>query len=110
MPCKLYYDLEFPKELNPTRDGAKMTSLLIDLTRSYLEDNWELSCSKSNFLILDSSTPEKFSRHVILNISGMGFKDNRHVGRFVQKICNELVEFIENPSSTNSILSFYDKG
>lgn len=87
MPCKLYYDLEFSKALNPTRDGAKMTSLLIALTRSYLEDNWELSCSKSSFLILDSSTPEKFSRHVILNISGVAFKDNWHCGRFVKVLC-----------------------
>ncbi|KAG0447026.1 hypothetical protein HPP92_028539, partial [Vanilla planifolia] len=35
---------------------------------------------------LDSSTDEKFSRHLIIRLPKVAFKDNSHVGAFVSEI------------------------
>ena len=35
-------------------------------------------------MILDSSTERKFSRHVLVVLDGLAFRDNRTVGRFVR--------------------------
>ena len=43
-----------------------------------------LEFSESWVVELDSSTPTKFSRHVIVNIPGAAFQSNAHVGAFVK--------------------------
>jgi hypothetical protein len=44
-----------------------------------LEDSWVLE--------LDSSSPHKFSRHIIVRIPGAAFQNNFHVGAFVKDMC-----------------------
>ena len=39
---------------------------------------------EKDFLVLDSSTEVKFSRHVVLVLDTLAFSDNRAVGRFVR--------------------------
>lgn len=41
-----------------------------------------IECSAKNVLNLDSSTEEKFSRHLIFCLQQAAFKDNIHVGMF----------------------------
>lgn len=41
-----------------------------------------IKCSVENILNLDSSTEEKFSRHLIFILQNAAFKDNIHVGMF----------------------------
>lgn len=48
-----------------------------------LEEVYGLTCSENDVLNLDSSTGEKFSRHLIFLLPDSAFKDNRHVGESV---------------------------
>lgn len=47
-----------------------------------LMEVYGIKCSSNNILNLDSSTEEKFSRHLIFNLQNAAFKDNIHVGMF----------------------------
>lgn len=40
-----------------------------------------IECSAKNILNLDSSTADKFSRHLIFNLKNAAFKDNLHMGK-----------------------------
>jgi len=48
---------------------------------------YDLTCSRKFIIDLDSSTPTKFSRHLIFHLPGAVFKDNIHAGNFVRHIC-----------------------
>ena len=41
---------------------------------------------------LESDAPHKFSRHLIIQIPGMAFANNLHVGAFVNEICAIAVD------------------
>nr|XP_040042200.1 DNA-directed primase/polymerase protein [Gasterosteus aculeatus aculeatus]XP_040042201.1 DNA-directed primase/polymerase protein [Gasterosteus aculeatus aculeatus] len=84
--CKLYFDLEFCKPSNKGADGKTMVSSLIQYVCDELMGVYGLECSAENVLNLDSSTEEKFSRHLIFNLQNAAFKDNIHMGRFVHAI------------------------
>lgn len=86
-----------------------MTRTLIDVIRAYLLDRYHLMCDRSNFLILDSTSAEKFSRHVIFTMKDMSFKDNSHVGRFIRTICSDITLHLESDTQTHKILSHFDK-
>ncbi|KAM8787262.1 DNA-directed primase/polymerase protein [Rhynchonycteris naso] len=84
--CKLYFDLEFNKLANPGADGKKMVALLIEHVCKALQELYGVNCSAEDVFNLDSSTDEKFSRHLIFQLRNVAFKDNIHVGNFVRKI------------------------
>uniref|UniRef100_A0A8C3VYU2 DNA-directed primase/polymerase protein n=1 Tax=Catagonus wagneri TaxID=51154 RepID=A0A8C3VYU2_9CETA len=84
--CKLYFDLEFNKLANPENDGKRMVALLIEHVCKALREFYGVNCSAEDVLNLDSSTNEKFSRHLIFQLHDVAFKDNVHVGNFVRKI------------------------
>uniref|UniRef100_A0A3B5L9N0 DNA-directed primase/polymerase protein n=1 Tax=Xiphophorus couchianus TaxID=32473 RepID=A0A3B5L9N0_9TELE len=78
--CKLYFDLEFHKPSNKGSDGNSMVSLFIKYVCNKLVEVYGIECSVKNVLNLDSSTEEKFSRHLIFMLQSAAFKDNIHVG------------------------------
>lgn len=80
--CKLYFDLEFHKLSNEGTDGKTMVSSLIQYVCDKLMEVYGIECTANNVLNLDSSTEEKFSRHLIFNLQNAAFKDNVHVGMF----------------------------
>ncbi|KAM8938696.1 DNA-directed primase/polymerase protein [Pelodytes ibericus] len=82
--CKLYFDLEFYKPANPSADGTKMVSLVIEFFCKKLEQYYGIKCSADCVLNLDSSTEEKFSRHLIFVLPNAAFKDNIHAGNFIK--------------------------
>ncbi|NXS33643.1 PRIPO protein, partial [Pomatostomus ruficeps] len=84
--CKLYFDLEFYKPANPGADGKSMVMKLIELVSQKLKELYDVNCSSKDVLNLDSSTDEKFSRHLIFLPQKTVFKDNTHVGYFVKTI------------------------
>ncbi|XP_033324644.2 DNA-directed primase/polymerase protein isoform X1 [Megalopta genalis] len=108
-PCRLYLDLEYSIELNPESYGPVMTNTIIDIIGAYFLKYWGLPCNRYNVLNLDSTTPEKFSRHVIINIKDVAFKDNYHVGRLIKSICNDIVKYVSTDQNQHSILSSFDK-
>jgi len=96
-------------ELNRHCDGSRMTKTLIDIIRAYLLDRYYLLCDRSNFLILDSTSSKKFSRHVIFAMKDVAFKNNSHVGRFIKTICNDMMLYLKSDMQTHKILSHFDK-
>ncbi|XP_062933270.1 DNA-directed primase/polymerase protein isoform X2 [Cynocephalus volans] len=92
--CKLYFDLEFNKPANPGADGKKMVALLIEHVCKALKELYSVNCSAEDVFNLDSSTDEKFSRHLIFQLHDVAFKDNIHVGNFVRKILQPALHLI----------------
>lgn len=92
--CKLYFDLEFNKLANPGADGQRMVALLIEHVCKALEELYNVHCSAEDVFNLDSSTEEKFSRHLIFQLHDAAFKDNIHVGNFVRKILQPALHLI----------------
>ncbi|XP_011645420.1 DNA-directed primase/polymerase protein-like isoform X1 [Pogonomyrmex barbatus] len=107
-PCWLYLDLEYPIELNPLCNGPRMTKMLIDIIRAYLLHHYHLLCDRNNFLILDSTSSKKFSRHVIFILKDIAFKDNSHVGKFIKTIYNDILLYLKSDMS-HGILSHFNK-
>ncbi|CAN0373781.1 unnamed protein product, partial [Hapterophycus canaliculatus] len=68
-PCRMYFDLEFARESNPSLDGEELVRKL--------HQDFGLIVGTSNFLDLDSSTPKKFSRHLILHLPGDQVSDTQ---------------------------------
>ncbi|XP_050449102.1 DNA-directed primase/polymerase protein-like [Cataglyphis hispanica] len=108
-PCWLYLDLEYLVELNPLCNGSRMTRTLIDIIRVYLLTHYHLLCDRNNFLILDSTSSTKFSRHVIFTIKDMAFKDNSHVGKFIKTIYNDIMLYLHSDIQSHGILSQFNK-
>ncbi|XP_076192546.1 DNA-directed primase/polymerase protein isoform X2 [Aptenodytes patagonicus] len=82
--CKLYFDLEFYKPANPGADGKSMVAKLIELVSQKLKELYDVDCSAKDVLNLDSSTDEKFSRHLIFVPQKTVFKDNTHIGVYTK--------------------------
>uniref|UniRef100_UPI003AAA5D69 DNA-directed primase/polymerase protein n=1 Tax=Centroberyx gerrardi TaxID=166262 RepID=UPI003AAA5D69 len=89
--CKLYFDLEFHRPSNKGLDGKTMVSSLIQYVCEKLMGVYGIKCSAKNVLNLDSSTEEKFSRHLIFILPDATFKDNIHVGRFIHAILQPVL-------------------
>ncbi|KAM8969219.1 DNA-directed primase/polymerase protein isoform X1 [Sarcophilus harrisii] len=89
--CKLYFDLEFSKLANPGADGKEMVALLIKHVCRALQELFNVNCSAEDVLNLDSSTDEKFSRHLIFQLHNVAFKNNIHVGNFVKKFLQPVI-------------------
>ncbi|XP_076889999.1 uncharacterized protein LOC143540933 [Bidens hawaiensis] len=87
LPCHLYYDLEFNIKENPEKSGDEMVDLLILITFEALLEKYSIEGDNNWIVELDSSTKDKFSRHLIIRLPGLAFKDNTHVGAFVAEVC-----------------------
>ncbi|XP_008562526.1 PREDICTED: DNA-directed primase/polymerase protein, partial [Galeopterus variegatus] len=59
-----------------------------------LKELYSVNCSAEDVFNLDSSTDEKFSRHLIFQLHDVAFKDNIHVGNFVRKILQPALHLI----------------
>ncbi|XP_035753670.1 DNA-directed primase/polymerase protein isoform X3 [Egretta garzetta] len=97
--CKLYFDLEFYKPANPDADGKSMVAKLIELVSQKLKELYDVNCSAKDVLNLDSSTDEKFSRHLIFLPQKAVFKDNSHVGHFVRTILQPAIRLVERKAA-----------
>jgi hypothetical protein len=92
--CKLYFDLEFYREYNPKHDGRRMTESFIKIVSFYLDKEWSITTDRRHVRDLDSSTTNKFSRHLIFMLPNAIFQDNYNVGIFVKDMCSELRIYI----------------
>jgi len=111
--CKLYFDLEFSKPLNPQSSGEKMVELLIKATTYTMQEVFDAEVTESDILILDGTTETKFSQHLIFQSQNAVFQDNIHAGSFVQYLVNQLKESkVPNLSATEqqSLFINNDKG
>ena len=86
---KLYLDLEFSVKSNEGKDGYLMTRTLISCVNRKLECYYQCKVDMNDIIILEASTPKKFSLHVIFTT--VIFKTNIEIGCFVKKVLSELV-------------------
>ncbi|XP_037850134.2 DNA-directed primase/polymerase protein isoform X9 [Chlorocebus sabaeus] len=71
-----------------------MVALLIEYVCKVLRELYGVNCSAEDVLNLDSSTDEKFSRHLIFQLHDVAFKDNIHVGNFLRKILQPALDLL----------------
>ncbi|KAI1697723.1 serpentine type 7TM GPCR chemoreceptor srt domain-containing protein [Ditylenchus destructor] len=69
-PCRLFLDLEYLKALNPAINQHETIEECLDVCARMLTSLIGEPVDKSNFLILESSTVEKYSAHVIIHLPG----------------------------------------
>jgi len=67
-PCHLYFDIEFKKTLNPHADGDRMVDIFLKCLQGQLAQACGIDLQRSDVIELDSSTPDKFSRHLICHM------------------------------------------
>ena len=94
-PCHLYLDLEFKRGLNPGVDGDAVVDGAVAAVRRVLARRWPDCEEVSRFddadvLELDSSSAEKFSRHVTLRLRGFAFATNADAGAVVREAVYEV--------------------
>lgn len=68
VPCRAYFDLEYEKAFNLNVDGDHLTFLWINLVVWKIFELYDIVLGKKDIVVLDSSTPKKYSKHVILII------------------------------------------
>ncbi|KFM24669.1 Coiled-coil domain-containing protein 111-like protein [Auxenochlorella protothecoides] len=86
-PCHLYFDLEFPIELNPGVDGQALTQRLLVLVQKCLWNKFQLRMdARQHVVLLDSTSATKFSSHLVVKLPGHAFQDNAAAGRFVRSV------------------------
>ncbi|KAM6221011.1 DNA-directed primase/polymerase protein [Rhynchocyon petersi] len=71
-----------------------MVALLIEHVCKALQELYHVKCSAEDVFNLDSSTDEKFSRHLIFQLRDVAFQDNIHVGNFVRKILHPALKLL----------------
>ena len=90
-PCRLYLDLEYSKSFNFYTENENMKilnevfQLIIGLVKDFLDEE----ISEKSFLILDSSTSEKFSKHVIVHSKKL-FPNNTCLKDFIENLCSKM--------------------
>ena len=87
---KLYFDLEFKSKLNPEVNPEHLMKKFKELLVTFLKQTFGVAANAANFIDLDSSTDDKFSRHLI--VDNVVFKNNYHVGNFVRAVCSKFEE------------------
>ena len=93
-PCRLYFDLEYKREHNAQVDGGALVDEWLRVVARAVHERYDfvMDESTSRVVQLDSSTPRKFSRHVIIHLrqphssAPLLFRDNRQAGNFVRSI------------------------
>ena len=100
-PCHAYFDLEYGVADNPGTDGEKTVEAFLHLLRKVLLANLEMKLDDRWIIELDSSSPQKFSRHIIVRLPGSAFLDNSHVGTFAAAIVEEAARNRERSKFSN---------
>jgi DNA-directed primase/polymerase protein len=67
MPCHLYFDIEFEKDINPDVNGDELLSIFKSYIVERISDSFKTT---AEVIDLDSTTEKKFSRHLIYRIKG----------------------------------------
>lgn len=92
-PCHLYLDLGYQTEFNPGLLGQPLVKRLVLLLVDALRQRWGIVVVPDRDVIeLDSSTPAKFSTHLLLRLPGHAFKTNQHAGAFVRQVVEQALQ------------------
>ncbi|VDN02465.1 unnamed protein product [Thelazia callipaeda] len=110
-PARLYFDLEFYRETNPE---AKEKELIDTFNNSVTEVFMEMFQINFNpekeMVVLDASTPTKFSEHVIVHIrDNQVFPSNISIKLFIQHLKQKMLSgdgCVWNESGTKRVTLF----
>lgn len=88
-PCHLYFDVEYLFEEHKDFNGDKLIEDLVSL----VDEKLFLVFGRTDYELIDleATTEKKFSRHLIFHSDKFMFRNNMHVGHFVQ------TEILTNP-------------
>ncbi|KAI9360816.1 hypothetical protein DFJ73DRAFT_59732 [Zopfochytrium polystomum] len=89
-PCHLYFDLEYKFALNPHLDPNRMMKAFKQLIAKQLQKSFGVIANYPGIVDLVSSSTEKFSRHLVVRIPNALWKNNAHIGRFVDHLCLQV--------------------
>lgn len=78
-PCRLYFDLEYDVNLNPQVDGESMINDFKEFIIQALKQTFDISITHADIVDLESSSKEKFSRHLIVHTGNYMFSSNYQV-------------------------------
>ncbi len=94
--CHIHIDAEYNKTNNKDADEAWLdTHFKLECTQLLIDLGYIKSVDDLTILTLVSSSVTKVSKHYIIKMSGNGgvyFKNNYHVGAFVRRLQNRLLE------------------
>jgi len=96
--CKLYFDLEYLIDYNSKANGESMVSILKQFVCEELRAKHQIEVSEEDIIDLCSTSPPKFSRHLIFHILDIAFENNLQVGCFVRNLINRMKKILQNPS------------
>ena len=95
---QLYFDLEYKIAINPHVDGRNMLNKFKDILEYDLlnDASFPYEIEKVEILDLDSSTADKFSHHLIVNLYDIKsdpvlFLNNLQVGNYVRQFISRLL-------------------
>jgi hypothetical protein len=87
-------DLEFDVSANPSLDGQAAVDALLSLLDEFLMKSEifrkQIVPDIRQVFELDSSTDQKFSRHLLIRFPGAAFKHNGHVGALVKDLADRV--------------------
>ncbi|XP_063712535.1 DNA-directed primase/polymerase protein-like isoform X2 [Symsagittifera roscoffensis] len=92
--CKLYFDLEFDKNVNKNKNGVELVELFVELVCSCLQYSNRERPQTGDILYLDSTTANKFSCHLVFVRTV--FENNEHCGVFVKHLCDSIQLAVKN--------------
>lgn len=78
-PCRLYFDLEYDVKLNPQVDGEAMIKDFKEFIIQLILELFDISITLNDIVDLESSSIEKFSRHLIVHTGKYLFSSNYQV-------------------------------
>ncbi|CAE7813304.1 primpol [Symbiodinium sp. CCMP2456] len=96
-PCWLYFDLEFSRLTNPELQPNLAMTAFDETLSAFCQDVLGLAVDENSVIVLESSTPEKFSKHVVVHrlldkekdtTVPLAFANNAQAGLFVNELVN----------------------
>ena len=85
---KLYCDIEYKKVYNQGKDGYKSVKRLIKLINEKANQDFSLSVSEEDCLVLEATDEAKFSIHLIFNL--IVFDSNKACKNFMKDLMESL--------------------
>ena len=92
-PCKLYFDVDIYQDRDQSLRWKDLVDHLISYVNHCLMVMYQRECKKTEVILLDSSTEEKFSQHIIY--PHIFFRNNQECGYFVKKIADAARAFAD---------------
>ena len=100
-PCRLYFDIEYSRVLNPDLTERTVMGILKRLIVRSVAVFCQEDIGMQNMIDLQATTETKMSHHLIVHIPGRFFMNNSAVGDFVRRMLCCVESFVDSDSSSD---------